>query len=67
MKVPVMLGIFEAVSRGELRLDQPVRVRNEFTSILDGSKYALESRGIPTQRCTNRSAVIFHSRSSCDA
>jgi beta-lactamase class A len=44
MKVPVMLGIFEAVSRGELLLDQPVRVRNEFTSILDGSKYALESR-----------------------
>ena len=44
MKVPVMLGIFEAVSRGDLRLDQPVPVRNEFTSILDGSKYALESR-----------------------
>ena len=44
MKVPVMLGIFEAVSRGELRLDQPVVVKNEFTSILDGSKYALESR-----------------------
>jgi beta-lactamase class A len=44
MKVPVMLGIFEAVSRGELRLDQPVRVRNEFSSILDGSRYALESR-----------------------
>jgi beta-lactamase class A len=44
MKVPVMLGIFEAVARGELRLDQPVRVRNEFTSILDGSKYSLEAR-----------------------
>ena len=44
MKVPVMLGIFEAVSRGELRLDQPVLVRNEFVSILDGSKYALEAR-----------------------
>lgn len=44
MKVPVMLGIFEAVSRGALRLDQPVRVHNEFTSILDGSKYALEAR-----------------------
>lgn len=44
MKVPVMLGIFEAVSRGELRLDQPVLVRNEFTSILDGSKYSLEAR-----------------------
>ena len=44
MKVPVMLGIFEAVSRGELRLDQPVKVRNEFVSILDGSRYSLESR-----------------------
>lgn len=44
MKVPVMLGIFEAVSRGELSMDQPVRVKNEFTSIFDGSKYALESR-----------------------
>ncbi len=44
MKVPVMLGIFEAVSRGELSLDQPVRVKNEFVSIFDGSTYALESR-----------------------
>jgi beta-lactamase class A len=44
MKVPVMLGIYEAVTRGALRLDQPVRVRNEFTSILDGSTYALEAR-----------------------
>ena len=44
MKVPVMLGIFEAVTRGELNLDQPVMVRNQFVSILDGSAYALESR-----------------------
>ena len=44
MKVPVMLGIFEAVTRGELSLDQPLRVKNEFTSILDGSPYSLESR-----------------------
>jgi len=44
MKVPVMLGIYEAVTRGELRLDQPVRVKNEFVSILDGSTYALEAR-----------------------
>jgi len=44
MKVPVMLGIYEAVTRGELQLDQPVRVKNEFTSILDGSTYALEAR-----------------------
>lgn len=42
MKVPVMLGIYEAVTRGELSLDQRVRVKNEFVSIFDGSAYALE-------------------------
>jgi beta-lactamase class A len=44
MKVPVMLGIFEAVSRGALRLDQPVRVRNEFASIFDGTPYKLNPK-----------------------
>ncbi len=44
MKVPVMFGVFEAVSRGELRLEQPVRVKNDFVSIFDGSHYALEAR-----------------------
>jgi beta-lactamase class A len=44
MKVPVMMGIFEAVSRGALRLDQPVRVRNEFASIFDGSTYVLDPK-----------------------
>lgn len=42
MKVPVMLALFEAISRDDLRLDQPVPVRNQFTSILDGSSYVLE-------------------------
>ena len=44
MKVPVMLGIIDAVTKGELTLDQPVLVKNQFTSIFDGSTYALESR-----------------------
>jgi beta-lactamase class A len=44
MKVPVMLGIFEAVTRGELRLDQTVHVKNDFVSIFDGSHFALEAR-----------------------
>jgi beta-lactamase class A len=44
MKVPVMFGIFEAVTRGELRLDQRVAVKNDFISILDGSHFALEPR-----------------------
>ena len=42
MKVPVMLGVFEAVSRGALQLDRPVRLHNEFTSIVDRSKYVLD-------------------------
>lgn len=42
MKVPLMMAVFEAVSRGELRLDQPVRVHNEFTSIYDRSKFACD-------------------------
>jgi beta-lactamase class A len=44
MKVPVMLGIFEAITRGELTLEQMVPVRNDFVSIFDGSHYALEAR-----------------------
>lgn len=44
MKTPVMLGIFEAVSRGELHLDQPVKVKNDFVSIFDGSHYSLDPR-----------------------
>ena len=42
MKVPVMMAVFEAVSRGEMRLDRPVLVHNEFTSIFDGSKFACD-------------------------
>src|SRR5688500_8792162 len=44
MKVPVMLALFDAISRGDLDRDQPVEVRNEFKSILDGSTYSLEAR-----------------------
>jgi beta-lactamase class A len=42
MKVPVMMAIFEAVDRKQLRLDEPVRVANEFRSIVDGSPYSLD-------------------------
>lgn len=44
MKVPVMLALFREVDRGALRLDQPVPVRNEFRSIVDGSPFALEQK-----------------------
>jgi beta-lactamase class A len=44
MKVPVMMALFEAVDRGEMRLDQPVMVRNRFTSIMDGSPFQLDPK-----------------------
>lgn len=42
MKVPVMMALFDAVDRGEMRLDEPIAVRNEFQSIVDGSLYKLD-------------------------
>lgn len=44
MKVPVMMAFFEAIDRGALRLDEPVPVRNEFHSIMDGSVYTLDPK-----------------------
>lgn len=41
MKVPVMLELFRHADAGELRMDEPVAVRNEFRSIADGSRYTL--------------------------
>lgn len=42
MKVPVMMALFEAVDSKRLRLDEPVRVANEFRSIVDGSPFSLD-------------------------
>jgi beta-lactamase class A len=44
MKVPVMMAFFEAVDRGALRLDEPLPVRNEFHSIMDGSVFTLDPK-----------------------
>ncbi len=43
MKVPVMLELFRRADAGELDLDAPVVVRNEFGSIADGSTYSLST------------------------
>jgi beta-lactamase class A len=42
MKVPVMMALYRAVDTGEMSLDQPIPVRNEFRSIVDGSPYTLD-------------------------
>ena len=41
MKVPVMIELFRQVRLGALRLDDQLPVRNQFTSIVDGSQYSL--------------------------
>ena len=42
MKLPVMMAFFQAIDEGEMRLDQPVAVRNQFQSLADGSPFALD-------------------------
>lgn len=41
MKVPVMIELFRQAEAGELALDEPLPIRNEFRSIVDGSPYSL--------------------------
>ena len=43
MKVPVMIELFRQVDQGALRVHQPVVLRNEFRSIVDGSPYSLSA------------------------
>jgi len=41
MKVPVMIELFRQAETGELKLDDPLAIKNEFHSIVDGSVYRL--------------------------
>ena len=41
MKVPVMIELFRQAREGRLSLDEPLPIRNEFHSIVDGSPYRL--------------------------
>lgn len=41
MKVPVMIELFRQAEAGLLKLDDPLPIRNEFRSIVDGSSYKL--------------------------
>lgn len=41
MKVPVMIELFRQADAGTLRLDDPLPIKNEFHSIVDGSVYQL--------------------------
>jgi beta-lactamase class A len=41
MKVPIMIELYRQAAAGMLRLDDPLPVKNEFHSIVDGSVYHL--------------------------
>ena len=43
MKVPVMLRLHRMADWGQIDLDTPIEVKNEFTSIYDGSSYSLSA------------------------
>lgn len=43
MKTPVMIEVYKQIAAGKLSLTQPVTVKNEFKSIVDGSSYSLDS------------------------
>src|SRR5262249_54484193 len=43
MKIPVMIELFHQVKEGKLKLDDPIEIKNEFHSIVDGSTYQLSA------------------------
>jgi beta-lactamase class A len=43
IKVPVLLGVFAAIQRGELALNARIHVRNRFLSAADGTSYRVGS------------------------
>lgn len=42
MKVPVMLEVYRQAALGRFSLDDPLIVKNDFASIVDGSRYSIE-------------------------
>jgi beta-lactamase class A len=42
MKVAVLIGLYDQVRSGRVRLDDSVPVKNDFTSLADGSHYTLD-------------------------
>ena len=42
MKIAVMIELFHQAREGKLRLDDPITIRNEFHSIVDGSPFQLD-------------------------
>ncbi len=44
MKLPVMVALFAAAESGELTLGEKITIRNEFSSLVDGSPFRLDPK-----------------------
>ena len=44
MKVPVMIELFRRADRGQISLSQRITLKNEFSSIVDGTPYSLDAK-----------------------
>lgn len=42
IKLAVLVAVYVQVARGQLRTDEPVHVRNRFTSVVGGNPYAID-------------------------
>jgi beta-lactamase class A len=66
MKVPVMIELFRQVRAGAISLDDPLPIRNEFHSIVDGSLYRL-SEGDDSDKAVYAAPGPMTLRQLCEA
>lgn len=54
IKVPVLVGVFAAIQKGDLSLESRIHVRNQFYSVVDGAPYR-----VPAGRDANSTVHSF--------
>jgi beta-lactamase class A len=67
MKVPVMIELFNQVRAGTLSLADPLAVRNDFRSIVDGSTYSLSVGDDSDREVYAAAGKTLTLRQLCDA
>jgi len=67
MKVPIMIELFRQAEAGTLKLDEPLSIRNEFHSIVDGSVYQLSVGDDSDKEVYARIGKTMTLRELCDA
>ena len=67
MKVPVMIELFRQAESGGLSLDDPLPIRNEFHSIIDGSVYQLDVSDDSDEKVYNAIGRTLTLRELCEA